>query len=164
MIKLTANLSKKVPIAGLSYSSQSFMAGLEVELSDAAALPEVQTRIREVYALLEQSINEQIATHQASAGQQERPAPAENRGPRRDAGRREDHRDDRRGGRDNAPYPASQAQRKATAAIAQERGMLSDDLTALLRQEFRKNSAEELTLREASRLIGLLKEQQRQAG
>ena len=164
MIKLTANLSKKVPIAGLSYSSQSFMAGLEVELSDAAALPEVQARIREVYALLEQSINEQIATHRANSGHAE--ASADHREPRRDSGRRDERQDYRRGGerRDNAPYPASQAQRKAIAAIAQERGILSDDLTALIRQEFRKNNAEELTLKEASRLIGILKEQQRQAG
>lgn len=64
MIKLTASLSKKIPIAGMNYSSQSFLAGLEVELSDAAALPEVQQRIREVYQLLELSINEQITAHQ----------------------------------------------------------------------------------------------------
>jgi len=161
MIKLSANLCKKVPIAGTNYSSQSFMAGLEVELSDAAALPEVQARIREVYTLLEQSINEQIAAHQTAAGNAPRQEQSrEQSGP----ARRADYRrgEDRRESRE-APYPASQAQRKAIAAIAQERGLPEDGLADIIRQEFGKGRPEELTLREASRLIGLLKERQRQA-
>lgn len=162
MIKLTASLSKKVPIAGMNYSSQNFMAGLEVELSDAAALPEVQTRIREVYGLLEASINEQIRQHQPqnpTDGQERSPrqAPRDNRGGR--YARREDNRENRQ------TFPASQAQLKAIAAISRERGMEEAELSDVVERTFHCRAVEELTLREASKLIGMLKgENARQAG
>lgn len=164
MIKLSANLCKKVPIDGMSYSSQSFMAGLEIELSDVADTKQMKERIQEVYALLEESINEQIAGHREAAGPEGSCRPAASREPSRSERRPEYRRgNDARGGRD-APYPASQAQRKAIGAIANERGMSPMELADLIRQEFRKETPESLTLREASRLIGLLKDQQRQAG
>lgn len=36
MIKLSANLSKKVPIPGRDFSSQQYGAGLEIEVADQA--------------------------------------------------------------------------------------------------------------------------------
>lgn len=61
MIKLSANLSKKVPIPGLEYSSQQFGASMEIEVSDADMPHAIQARIHELYALLSNSIDPQIA-------------------------------------------------------------------------------------------------------
>jgi hypothetical protein len=36
MIRLNASLSRKLPVAGVEFSSQSLSAGLEVEVSDSA--------------------------------------------------------------------------------------------------------------------------------
>ena len=158
MIRLTANLSKKVPIAGMEYSSQSFMAGIEVELSDVAGMDDIHRRIGQLYSMLEQSIDEQIGNHQTvrqvSAGN----APASNNRAR--------YRDNNRG--DSAhnagvSHPASQAQLKAIGAISREHGLSDADLNGMLQQNFRKSCPQELTLREASRLISLLKDT-RQAG
>ena len=63
MIKIVASMSKKVPIPCLDYSSQSFMAGLEVEVSDGATAEQIKERIHEVYALLESSIDAEVAAH-----------------------------------------------------------------------------------------------------
>lgn len=157
MIKLSASLCKKVPIAGMNYSSQSFLAGLEVELSDAAAPPEVQQRIREVYQLLEASINEQIAAHQNNTERERpaiRPASVYPRGQNGNGPVRE-----RSGStNDNTPYPVSRAQLKAIRSIAQEQGLDDTALGELLRQRFHRQAVDDLTMREASRLITLLKE------
>ncbi|MEI6236350.1 MAG: hypothetical protein WCT04_25110 [Planctomycetota bacterium] len=61
MIKLSANISKKVPIPGCEYSSQQFGASMEIEVSDADKSDEIQTRITELYGLLSSSIDAQIA-------------------------------------------------------------------------------------------------------
>ena len=60
MIKISANLSKKVPLPGVEYSSQQYGAAMEIEVSDADQSAVIQQRIRELYALLSTSIDEQI--------------------------------------------------------------------------------------------------------
>lgn len=67
MIKLQANLCKKVPIPGLAYSSQSYMAGLEVEVAEGASVEIIHARLREVYALLAKSVDDEIAAGAQSA-------------------------------------------------------------------------------------------------
>lgn len=61
MIKISANLSKKVPLPGVEYSSQQFGAAMEIEVSDADQPEAIHGRIRDLYALLSQSVDEQIA-------------------------------------------------------------------------------------------------------
>ncbi|MEI6232911.1 MAG: hypothetical protein WCT04_07660 [Planctomycetota bacterium] len=61
MIKISANLSKKVPLPGIDYSSQQFGAAMEIEVSDADQPEAIHGRIRDLYALLSQSVDEQIA-------------------------------------------------------------------------------------------------------
>lgn len=61
MIKLNAHLSKKVPIPGANFSSQSYGAGLEVEVADTASAKMIQKKVRELYALLNTSVQEQLA-------------------------------------------------------------------------------------------------------
>lgn len=150
MIKLNASLSKKVPIEGIDYSSQSFMAGLEVEISDNSDSLQVKQRIREVYQLLDDSINEQIEFHQSDAnkmdylnekscslGQHNKNNYSRNK-----------HRNNNR--------PASQAQLKAIEAIAADRGLSGSELSAMLLDNLGKSSAAELSLRDASQFITFL--------
>lgn len=63
MIKLTGNVSRKVPIPGTEYSSQSFGAGMEVEVGNDASLEEVSNKFKEMYKILEKSVKEQIVSN-----------------------------------------------------------------------------------------------------
>lgn len=65
MIKLTGNVSRKVPIPGTEYSSQSFGAGMEVEVGNDVSLEEVSSKFKEMYKILEKSVKEQIASNGA---------------------------------------------------------------------------------------------------
>ncbi len=61
MIRVSANLSKKVPIPSVGYSSQQFGASLEIEVSDADQPAAIRERIQQLYSLLRQAVDEQIA-------------------------------------------------------------------------------------------------------
>lgn len=60
MIRVSANLSKKVPIAGRDYSSQQFGGSLEVEVSDADQPEAIKGKIAKLYSLLSEAVEEQI--------------------------------------------------------------------------------------------------------
>jgi len=76
MIKISANISKKVPLPSVEFSSQQFGASMEVEVSDADQPEAIHGRIRDLYALLSQSVDEQIAgaAQQPANGYQVPPA------------------------------------------------------------------------------------------
>ncbi len=61
MIKICANLSKKMPLPGVDYSSQQYGAAMEIEVSDADQPEIIQQRIRELYLLLINTIDEQLS-------------------------------------------------------------------------------------------------------
>ena len=63
MIKLTGNVSRKVPIPGTEYSSQSFSAGMEIEVGNEASIDEVQGKFKEMYAVLEEAIKAQLMSN-----------------------------------------------------------------------------------------------------
>jgi hypothetical protein len=63
MIKLTGNVSRKVPIPGTEYSSQSFSAGMEIEVGNDASLDVVQKKFKEMYAVLEDAIKAQLISN-----------------------------------------------------------------------------------------------------
>jgi len=60
-IKLSGSVSRKVPIPGLDYSSQSYSAGMEIEINSADAA-EVQAQLAQLYGSLSRGIDAQIAT------------------------------------------------------------------------------------------------------
>ena len=75
MLKLTASFSKKVP-AGTEYSSQSYHASVEVELSDGLSPEQLQNRIHETFALVRESVESELhgnAVRQPSAASQTPP-------------------------------------------------------------------------------------------
>ena len=52
MIRIVANVSKKVPIPELDFSSQNYMAGLEVEVPEGPTKSRVRERLTQVSRLL----------------------------------------------------------------------------------------------------------------
>lgn len=63
MIKLTGNVSRKVPIPGKEFSSQSFGAGMEVEVGNNATPEEVSNTLKDMYEILEKVVKEQIVSN-----------------------------------------------------------------------------------------------------
>jgi hypothetical protein len=61
MLKIYASINNRVPIPGQDYSSQSFGAGIEVELADGATGEQIQMEIAEVYSSLHEAIERQIS-------------------------------------------------------------------------------------------------------
>ncbi len=59
MLKLNASYSKKVPAEG-EYSSQSFHASVEVELSDGLSGEQLQARIHETFELVRNSVEAEL--------------------------------------------------------------------------------------------------------
>lgn len=148
MIKISANVSKKVPIEGLEYSSQSFSAGMECEVSGSNGKEELMEKIRKLYALLEEAIDEQIRGH-TQGGNSHRRLSQQTRQNLRRRARQQD-------GNGNGKT-ATTAQIKAIHAIAGDRGMDKDALKEYLLNEFRVDSAKELNISEASQVIDALK-------
>ena len=71
MLKLNASYSKKVPAEG-EYSSQSYHASIEVELSDGLTADQIQDRIHETFAMVRDSVEAELhgnkpAEHEGSA-------------------------------------------------------------------------------------------------
>jgi len=146
VIKLSANLSKKVPVPGQSYSSQQFGAALEIEVADADQPDAIKARIRALYGLLAQAVEEQIAgatgkSEAVAANGSGAKAPATPSG----------------GNGTNRMAKATAAQQKAIFAICKSQGL---DMKAVLASLNVADPAE-LSLRDASRLIDSLKAGQR---
>jgi hypothetical protein len=60
MLKLTSSFSKKVPVAGADYSSQSYHAAVEVELPDGLTPEQLRQRIHETFELVRGSVEAEL--------------------------------------------------------------------------------------------------------
>lgn len=147
MIRIHACAQKKVPMPGYEFSSQSFSAGLEVEASDADDPEAIRRRLRELYLLLNQAVDEQIAAagQVPGAGQAGRPA-----APTDANGNGKGSRAGRNGGRE---VKATAAQARAIKSIAAEQGL---DLAEVL-APYGVTDPAALTIRDASTTIDALK-------
>ena len=59
MLKLNASFSKKVP-AEVEFSSKSYHASIEVELSDGLSSEQLQYKIHETFEMVKQSVENEI--------------------------------------------------------------------------------------------------------
>ena len=135
MLKLTASLSKKLPINGIEFSSKSASAGIEVEMPSSANAEEIRCRLKQLYAALEFSVDDQLGNPTLNSDEgPSHPRPNGN-------GRK-----------------ATEAQLKAIRAISEDRGVSGQQLRDLLSQEFQVDQTDELSIRQASTLIDLLKQ------
>ena len=67
MLKLSTSFSKKVPVPGQEFSSQSYHAAVELELSDALKPDEVQARIHQTFDMVRRAVETEINSKAAPA-------------------------------------------------------------------------------------------------
>jgi hypothetical protein len=147
MIKISANLSKKVPLPNVGYSSQQFGGSIEIEVGDSDSADAIHEKMRRLYTLLNRAVDEQI--NKTAKAQAPEHAPGNGNG----------------NGNGSAPatkptngtnrlVQATAAQQKAIFAICRSKGV---DMAAVL-AGLNVTNASELSVRAASNLIDELKQ------
>jgi hypothetical protein len=162
MIKLSASVSRKVPVPNLEFSSQSFHGGVEVEVSDGASEQQIRERLGALYALLDGAVQSEIAKAEARAAQPpQQPSPSQ---PRCNGNNQAQAQPKANGtgqpqpkANPNGSGRATQAQIKAIFAISKSIGMSRDDLLARVAKEFGVPNPDALSIGQASTLIQALK-------
>lgn len=180
MPKLSATLSKKVPIPGLEYSSQQFSCGLELELTGELTQDAIRQKLHNVYALLHATIDEEIREAAANppvfmstlqnasrAGNAQADTSrwrgrsygdgSQSRWNKPGGGSRYGGGSKYGGGR-QANGRATQAQVNAIFAISKTNGMERRDLQEMLEDRFNVGKPDDLSVKQASKLIETLKE------
>ena len=147
MIKLSANVSKKVPVPDVEFSSQSYSAGMEVELSSGTSKEEVEQKLRALYALLEESINQQIRDRKENS--------KGGNSPKADA--KQGQKNYPKGNNSNTSRRATKAQLRAIHAIAKDQGYPDEELKSLVSETCGVDSTSALSIGQASALIDTLK-------
>ena len=145
MLRLNASFSKKVPIEGQNYSSQSYHASVEVEIPDGLSPEQLRDRIHDTFGLVRDSVenelgNEAPALPTAVQPQTQPPQPA-------------------------APAPAQTTEAAASSkqiryltTLALDRGMDLRALNSTCQRDFGVTSVEALSRRQASELIDRMSE------
>ncbi len=159
MLKLSCHVSKKLPVPGREFSSQSFACGIEAELADAADAPALKAKAEELFNLVQRAVEDEIA--KAGAAVHEPAADSEGGNgqyratPQARAPRIPQNGGNGNGGRarrNGKPVMATGAQLKAIRAICAERGLQIEEVLADW-----NGDPERLTIKEASEVIDALK-------
>jgi hypothetical protein len=160
-MKLNVGVSRKVGLPG--YGSVGASCHLELELDSGLLekdLDAFHAQVRGVYVAAHQAVHDELARLQApvQSNADDSPSPRLNRAPvnghTSETGNGYTRRAQDSKARDQRSATPSQV--KAILAIARRHNV---DLPGLLRQEFGAERAEDLTIRQASELIDLLKNQ-----
>ena len=138
MLKLNASYSKKVPVAGEQFSSQSYHCSVEVELSDAATPAQLQAKIHDTFALVrdavESELHGKLAVKPEPAVQTTKPES---------------------GKPDNTK--ASNRQVKFILDLAKGKGLTLSALNARVQDRFKVETVYDLARKDASKLVDELK-------
>ena len=156
MLKLHAGVSKKVGLPGFSSASASCTIEAELDSSLLQDHEGFQVVVQRAYASCEQAVEDQIA-RLTSEGQSEPSQPQEIIEVRTSPaiqGASVNRLPPAQFTNPPSPRPATASQVKAIRAIAARRKI---DLVGLLRERFGLTTADELGIRDASRLIDELK-------
>ncbi len=162
MIRISANLSKKVPLPGIDFSSQQYGASLEIEVSDADQPQVIQTKLQQLYQTLEASVDQQIAQASNTTGHQ--PAPTQARYGKAQSTGQAPAGDGNGNGQGNGNgrrrnprnINATEAQQRAIFAICKQTGINVGDACA----DFNAADPCQLHIKDASALIDQLKSHQ----
>jgi hypothetical protein len=138
MLRLNASYSKKVPVEGQDYSSQSYHASVEIEIPDGLTSEQLQARIHETFALVQDSVETELN------------------------GKHSDSTETPQGAKTPAG-PASPAQVRYLTDLAVCSKMDLKKLNAEANRLFQVNDVAELTKKQASELIDRLKDHRRAA-
>ena len=138
MLKINASYSKKIPVEGAEFSSQSYHAAVEVELPDGLEPDELSGRIHDTFALVRDSVEKELHGNQQ---QQPRQMPRSNGS---------------RNGQQKTAQPASEKQISYLRDIAVKRGMTIQQLNDEVHGRFGVSGIRELTRSQASQMIDSL--------
>ena len=144
MIKLSANVSKKVPVPDVEFSSQSYSAGMEIEVAERSGKDDLKQKIRSLYALLEEAIDGQIKGGAQNTKPQRNPPSAS-------------RKDSSNSAAGNNGRRATEAQVKAIFAIGRDRGYSKQEIQSMVSKRFEAEKPSELSIAQASSLIDMLK-------
>jgi hypothetical protein len=147
MIKLNTSYSKKVPVEGQQFSSESFHASVEVELSDSLKPEEIQEKIHSTAELLRQSVDAELGQAQQPAQERQRSAFT----PRQQQGGRRQER-----APEGSQRKASNAQCKYITDLAGEQKITLQDLNAEILERYGVAGLYDLNAAQASELIDSL--------
>jgi len=139
MLKLNASYSKKVP-ADTEFSSKSFHASLEVELSDAITPEGIKAKIHETFELVKASVESEINNTPTQQRQQQEPPSRQNNTQSRPF----------RGNPANSDAPASEKQFKLLFDLGNRSGVRVNDLA---RERFNVGGYAQLSKGQCSQLI-----------
>jgi hypothetical protein len=134
MLKVCTSYSKKIP-ADEQYSSKQFHASVEIELSDALSPEQLQDRIHQTFALVKNTVENEI-NGKAATPAATRTSPEKKNG-------------------DGSK--ASNAQIKYMTSLATEQDIRLSALNAYAKDNYNVDSIYELTKKDASALVDALK-------
>ena len=138
MLKINASFSKKVPVPGEEYSSQSFHASIECECADALTAEQLQEKIHATFDLVKTAVENELhgkpVAKSEPAVQTAKPEPA-----KPDAAK------------------ASNKQVKFILDLAKVKGLSLSALNTRVQDKFKVESVYELGRKDASRLVDELK-------
>jgi hypothetical protein len=144
MLKLTASYSKKVPVQGQDYSSQSYHASVEVEIPDGLTQQQLDARIHETFQMVRDSVEAELNSASSQPVRRFEPVGNGNRAPSRQGN----------GGKSN--QAASGKQIGYLRDIAVRQGLTSEQLDDEANRMFGVASISNLTRQEASQMIDAL--------
>jgi hypothetical protein len=137
MLRLNASYSKKVPVQGQEFSSESYHASVEVEIPDGLTPDQLRERIHDTFAMVRNSVDSELCHGTAALPEtlpQSTPA-----APARPA--------------QSSDMAASGKQVQYLTQLALRQGLDLRALNLICREEFGVESAEALSRRQASDLI-----------
>ncbi len=143
MIKLNASYSKKVP-AELEYSSKSFMACIEVELPTGATAKELKAKIHDTFELVKSSVETEIEAKVSTSASQQKTSPND-RSPAPPKAK-------------SSPSKASNKQIKFILDLGKAKEKRLADLNQDAATLFQVESIYELSKKDASKFVDVLKE------
>lgn len=139
MLKLNAAFSKKIPVPGEDFSSQSFHASIECECADALTAEQLQEKIHATFDLVKNAVEAEL--HGKPAAKADAAAPPSTEAPQKAA----------------APAKASNKQLKYLLDLAKGKGLTLTALNSRVQDRFKVETVYDLARRDASKLVDELK-------
>ena len=138
MLKLNSSYSKKVPVEGQDFSSQSYHASVEMELSDALEPHQIQERIHETFKIVKEAVETELNGKSQSAHKTESPR-------------------EHNGNGSSSSEKASNKQIKYLTDLARVRDISVSELNSQAKKIYGADSIYDLTKKDASKLVDSLK-------
>jgi hypothetical protein len=142
-MKLNWGLSRKIGEANFGSRGASLKIEVEVDAALASDTAKLRDRIRDLYGLIRESLDEELHSNGPSSPRADSTPPAHSSAPARNGA-----------AKNGDTRPATRAQVKAIFAIAKQQKI---DLHAMLRARFHVYRVDDLSVSVASRLIDELK-------